>query len=100
MGKNAVFCIVKNEARDIGEWLAHHFAIGFDSVIVYDNGSSDNTRNVILRFTEKYDARLVLWTRTDRAYQRDAFLHAAHRFGHEFDWALCIELRRIPHRMP
>ncbi len=35
--------IAKNEDRYILEWLAHHLAIGFSKIIVYDDASSDGT---------------------------------------------------------
>ena len=91
MSKKAVFGVVKNEGRDIGEWLAYHFIIGFDSAIVFDNGSTDDTRDVVLKFTQKYDARLILWERTDPAYQKDAYLDGIRRFGEEFQWGLFID---------
>ena len=31
--------IIKDEDRDIHEWLAYHFATGFEHVLIYDNNS-------------------------------------------------------------
>jgi glycosyltransferase involved in cell wall biosynthesis len=39
--------IVKNEARSIAEWVAFQRVVGFDSVVVYDNGSTDGTDRIV-----------------------------------------------------
>jgi glycosyltransferase involved in cell wall biosynthesis len=39
----AVTC-VRDEADIIDEWIAHHLAIGFDRIHIFDNGSEDQTR--------------------------------------------------------
>ncbi|GMA79670.1 hypothetical protein GCM10025880_60870 [Methylorubrum aminovorans] len=36
--------IARNEGTYLVEWLAHHLAIGFDRIVVYDNESQDDTR--------------------------------------------------------
>lgn len=36
--------IARNEGAYLVEWLAHHLAVGFDRIVVYDNESTDETR--------------------------------------------------------
>lgn len=47
MRNSALIAIAKNEQRSIAEWLAYHRLIGFDQIIVYDNGSTDGTASII-----------------------------------------------------
>jgi hypothetical protein len=50
----AVCLFVRDEERDIAEWLAFQFAVGFDAVILYDNGSVDRTAEIAQRFLWKH----------------------------------------------
>lgn len=38
--------VARNEGAYLVEWLAHHLAIGFDRIVVYDNESTDETRTL------------------------------------------------------
>lgn len=47
-GNTAAVCIiVKNEAPYLLEWMAYYLALGFDRLVIYDNESTDNTRQII-----------------------------------------------------
>jgi len=86
MMKAACVGIVKNEAPYIAEWIAYQLSLGFDSVILYDNGSTDGTATEIQRFLNHYDVRLVDWPDAERQYQRRAYEDAVRHFQAEFDW--------------
>jgi glycosyltransferase involved in cell wall biosynthesis len=77
---------VKNEVFRISEWIAYHSLLGFESIIVYDNMSTDGTREILERFSDVLNVTVVEWNRSDRMYQMDAFRDAIVRFGHKFDW--------------
>jgi hypothetical protein len=53
--------IVKDEVKYILEWVAYHEIIGFDKIIVYDNGSSDGTSNVLLSLEKIGRITYVSW---------------------------------------
>ena len=91
MARTAICLIAKDEQRDIAEWIAYHISCGFSSVIFYDNGSRDRTRDIALSFTEIFDLRLVLWNHNDLTYQKDAYLHACRRFQDDFDWIAFLD---------
>jgi hypothetical protein len=52
---------VKDEARFLPEWLAHHFNLGIEHFYVYDNGSCDGTREAISPFVERGTVTYVYW---------------------------------------
>jgi glycosyltransferase involved in cell wall biosynthesis len=89
--KIAAVCVVKNAEGQIAEWIAYQLVIGFDTVILLDNASTDSTAEVIQRFKPQFDVRLIDWPMTGGAYQRIGYEYACwlHRF--EFDWCACID---------
>jgi len=86
MMKAACVGIVKNEAPYIAEWIAYQLSLGFDTVILYDNGSTDSTVEEIQRFLNHYDVRLVDWPDAEPQSQRRAYEDAVRHFQTEFDW--------------
>ena len=40
----AICAILKNEAKNLGEWIAFHRSVGVGHFYLYDNGSTDNFR--------------------------------------------------------
>ncbi|HET6663976.1 MAG TPA: glycosyltransferase family 92 protein [Acidimicrobiales bacterium] len=52
---------VKDEARFLPEWLAHHLNVGVEHVYVYDNNSSDDIERVIMPFIERGLVTYVPW---------------------------------------
>jgi hypothetical protein len=84
--------IVKNEARYIAEWIAFQLAIGFDSVLIFDNGSTDNTLAQIARFQGRYDVRVMPWPDTSFRFQQLAYEEGLRRFRSEFDWLAFFDI--------
>ncbi|PJE29829.1 Glycosyl transferase family 2 [Pseudooceanicola antarcticus] len=50
-GRVAVGCM-KNEAPYILEWVAYHRAIGFDNFLIYTNGCTDGTDEILTRLMQ------------------------------------------------
>lgn len=85
--RTAVCVIVKNEERDFAEWLAYQFAIGFDAVFVYDNGSTDRTADIAWRFLNRhFGVSLIDWRTTALDAQVTAYDHCLGTQGQNFDW--------------
>jgi hypothetical protein len=49
MPTSTVCLIAKDEEKAILEWLAYQKLVGFDQIMVYDNDSSDRTREIVMR---------------------------------------------------
>jgi Glycosyl transferase family 2 len=52
---------VKDEARFLPEWIAHHVALGVEHVYVYDNNSTDGTGDGLAPFVDAGLATHVAW---------------------------------------
>lgn len=89
--RTAVCMNVRNEARDIGEWMAFHRIAGFDTQIIFDNDSSDATRRLIQSAGRLFDVHYHHWGQADHRYQIDAYFTACHLYRHAFDWIAFID---------
>lgn len=45
--------IVKNEAQYLKEWIEYHRIIGIEHFVIYDNESTDNTRDLLNEYIQK-----------------------------------------------
>ena len=119
MSRVALCAIVKNEARDIAEWLAYHTLLGFDTIIVFDNGSTDGTDAILEQAGKTLPVQVRPWPRRDPRYQTAAYEEACRELAGQFDWvaffdadeflvlhrdpdikALARRFRRLPPRLP
>ncbi len=89
--KSAVCLIVRNEARDIEEWIAFHALAGFDTQIIFDNGSIDGTVDRIKAAAKTYDIRFHNWTDRSARSQVLAYEAACEAYKLEFDWIAFID---------
>lgn len=49
----AVCAIAKDEAPYLAEWIDYHLSIGVDRIYLYDNGSTDNTAEILKPYVKK-----------------------------------------------
>lgn len=81
----ALCAIVRNEIRSLVEWLAHHKALGFDEVVIYDNDSTDGTSEMLRVLDEAGEVVHLPWPHSVGARpQRLAYEHA--RKHSDADW--------------
>jgi hypothetical protein len=95
----AIALIVKDEARHIAEWARFHHRAGVRHFLVYDNGGTDGTIDV-LRATLPGTARTIVpwrqllsdaWLGREIHNQVLAYAHAASNFGGAFRWMAFID---------
>jgi glycosyltransferase involved in cell wall biosynthesis len=87
----AACLIVKNEESSIAEWMAYHLAIGFGTLLIFDNGSTDRTAEIIACCARHADVRRIGWAVSAPTYQTMAYDFAVRHFGAEFDWMAFID---------
>ncbi|WP_081368908.1 glycosyltransferase family 92 protein [Granulibacter bethesdensis] len=91
MFKSAVCLVVRDEAQDILEWVAFHSAVGFDTQIIFDNCSTDETPRLLQAISKIVDVRVIPWQNRGALYQENAYLTAASIFRKEFEWMAFID---------
>jgi len=89
--KSAICLIVRNEARDIAEWIAFHALLGFDTQIIFDNASDDGTARIIRAAAGLYDIRTHYWPNRSTESQIAAYQAACEAYRLEFDWMAFID---------
>ena len=89
--KSAICLIVRNEVRDIAEWIAFHALIGFDTQIIFDNKSDDGTADIIRRAGSSLDIRYHYWPNSSQRSQIAAYEAACSAYKLEFDWIAFVD---------
>jgi hypothetical protein len=92
MPKTALIAVMRNESRYVSEWIAFHVAIGFDAVILFDNGSTDDSVARALALRGVADIRVHGWGDISCDYQKRAYLRAARLYEGEFAWMAFFDL--------
>jgi hypothetical protein len=92
-GYLSVVLIVKNEASYLVEWLEFHRLAGVDHVYVYDNGSNDETIDILRTYIRSDFVSYVPWANFDQnaVPQRQAYAHALCNFGPLWRWMAFID---------
>ncbi len=75
---------VKDEARFLPEWIAHHAGLGVEHVFVYDNDSSDGLDAALAPFVAEGLATRVPWPTVPASPGAEADFLA--RFGPQCGW--------------
>ncbi len=90
----AVAAIVKNEALYLPEWLEFHFMIGVRHIYIYDNGSTDNTKNILEPYLQARLVTLIPWRNFSMSLnpQRLAYAHALGNYGEIYRWIAFIDV--------
>lgn len=88
---NAVCVYVRDEAENILEWIVYNFVIGFDTVIVMDNHSTDGTRSIAESCQRHLDVRVEQWADTSPRAQMNCYDHVLRTYGPQFEWIAFID---------
>ncbi|WP_413711337.1 glycosyltransferase family 92 protein [Rhizobium sp. Rhizsp82] len=96
----AIVSTVKNEGRYISDWVKFHLAVGVRHFHIYDDGSSDDTRDVLRALLTPDQLTLIPWIARmeDSALHKKlngqvlAFAHAVLNFGSNYRWMAFIDV--------
>lgn len=85
--------IFKNEARYLDEWLAFGVSEGIEHVLLYDNSSTDNAREVVQPWIDAGIVELIDWPIAWKdGAQKKAYLDALRRLRGRTRWAAFIDI--------
>lgn len=86
-----ICCLAKNEGKYLREWLLFHQLIGVSHILLYDNSSTDDTRQVIQPFVESGFVDVVPWLWSSPC-QLAAYHDAIYRYRGRKLWLAFIDL--------
>ena len=85
----AAAAIVKNEAPYLAEWIEYHLLAGVEKFHIYDNESTDGTREAMAPYVRDGVAEYIYWP--GRAQQTPVYMHALERLRDEARWLAFID---------
>lgn len=90
---SAVILLIKNENRYLQEWIDWHFAIGFDHLYIYDNGTTEKVTAVTEQYDSEVQERITVidWSGHHNHIQQDAYNHFMKNYKTEIRWGLFID---------
>lgn len=77
----SVVAIVKNEAKDMKEWIEFHRLVGVSHFYIYDNESEDDLKEVLRPYIESGIVTYIWWPGSEQ--QMLAYTDAVERFRNE-----------------
>ncbi|WP_444956821.1 glycosyltransferase family 92 protein [Microbulbifer sp. ZKSA002] len=91
--KVALCAIAKDEKQYLKEWVAYHQLIGFDTIIVYDNESTDGTTEMLQRLQVGGHVDHILWkTKDGVSPQLSAYKDCLERYKDSFDFIAFFDI--------
>lgn len=86
--------IMWNEGPDLQEWIEFQRLVGIQHVYLYDDGSTDNSSEIVSSYIETGYVTLVPWAAffAGFAQQRLAYAHALCTFGPRWRWMAFIDI--------
>ena len=86
----SIVCIAKNEGQYIKEWIEYHNMLGVERFYFYDNGSTDNTREVLDSYIKE---GLVVYNYCEgQALQNLVYADAILKYRDQTRWMAIIDL--------
>ena len=90
---------MKNEGAYLEEWLDFHLLVGCSHCFIYDNGSTDNTPDILRRYSRKGLVTPIPWPDFmpwpamihHCTFQLPAYAHALSAFGKSCRWMMVID---------
>jgi len=85
-----IAAIMKNEGPYLKEWLDFHILVGVEKFYLYDNESTDNTRDVLAPYIARGIVEYTYFPGTKQ--QTPAYIDALNRFANDTRWMAVIDL--------
>jgi hypothetical protein len=85
----AICCIVKNEDRDLPEWIDYHLKIGVSQFFVYDNDSKIPVSKALINYVNQGVLKVELMS--GKGMQMVAHEHCLTNYGPQCKWIAFID---------
>ncbi|MBE6459632.1 MAG: hypothetical protein E7009_01440 [Alphaproteobacteria bacterium] len=86
----SIAAIMKNEGPYLKEWLDFHILVGVEKFYLYDNGSTDNTGEILKPYIERGIVDYTFFP--GRAQQRPAYYDVIRKHADDTRWMALIDL--------
>ncbi len=83
---------MKNEARNIDEWMEHCFWQGADEICLIDNGSTDGSFEKAQRLSKKYNVKTLYYPEPKRQLQHYKNAMTELDIAGRFEWLIACDL--------
>ncbi|SEK66855.1 glycosyltransferase family 2 protein [Pacificibacter marinus] len=91
--KTALVTIAKDEGPYIWEWVAHHKAIGFDEIIMFQNDSTDGTGEILNLLQDHGEIQYLYNHAPKGKHQVRAYKRASRQQSFlKADWVMALDL--------
>ena len=87
----ALCAIARDEGPHLREWVLHHLAVGFEHIIVYDNGSREPVRQTLADFVA-VGLVTVLDFPSRQKPQLSAYFHCLKNFRRASRWLAFVDI--------
>ena len=85
----AIVAIVKNEEDYLAEWIEYHKLVGVSKFIMFDNGSTDSTADILKQYAENGDVIYTYYPGNVR--QMEAYNEAIAKYRNDFHYMAFID---------
>jgi glycosyltransferase involved in cell wall biosynthesis len=94
---NSALClIVKNEVRDLAECVIHYTNLGFDRIILYDNGSIDGTAELARELEQVLPIDFLPWPSIEGVNsQIQAYNDCIQCYKNCYDWIAFFDIDEL-----
>jgi O-antigen biosynthesis protein len=93
MGRVGICAFVKDEAIDLLEWIAYHLLVGFDHIVLFDNGSQDGGPQLIQNSLFASCVTIIDWSEKHGLFgQLSAYSHFCKHLAKSFEWVAFIDI--------
>ena len=86
----SICAIIKNEGDYLKEWIEFHRLVGVEKFYIYDNESTDNTKEILASYIKEGIVEYVLWPGLKQ--QIPAYNDAIKRYKYDTRWLGFIDL--------
>lgn len=85
--------IIKNEASYLKEWLDFHKLMGIEKFLLYDNGSTDHTKEILLPYIETGFVEIIPWGNFLHGanHQHLAYAHSCIHMANKTEWLAFLD---------